>query len=79
MTPNTLDNFVYQPNFEPCECCKTKYTSSTVTTHKWTEQEIKNEILDLSIQLSGKKWYESKSYLISQLKHWCEKLSRLNK
>jgi len=82
MTPNTSDNFfsIYKSSFdfEPCECCKIKYTSSTVTTRKWTEQEIKDEILELATMLSNKKWYESKSYLKSKLKHWCGKLSNLN-
>jgi len=75
---NSFDNFFYEPSFEPCECCKIKYTSSTVTTHKWTEREIKDEILELATMLSNKKWYESKSYLKSKLKHWCGKLSNLN-
>lgn len=66
----------YEPN-NGCECCKPKLTSYTFTTHKWTEKEIKAEIIEIACELSKKKWYESKTHLRDNLNHWCGKLNRL--
>ena len=60
-----------------CECCKPRWTTSTSTTHKWTEKEIKAEIIEIARDISKKKWYESKTYLRDRLNHWCLKLNRL--
>lgn len=74
MNPDIFNPF---KEITPCECCKVKYTTSTITTHKWTKQEIKDEIIELATYLSKKKWYESKSFIKERLKHWCEKLEAL--
>ncbi len=70
------------PNFfnEPCicECCgprMTAFTTSTGVAHKWTKQEIKDEIERLAKELVFVKWYERKG-IREHLKHWVEKLER---
>ena len=69
-------NMFFNP-ITPCECCRMKMTSCTITTHKWTKEEIKSTVIELATELSSKKWYEDKSYLKERLKHWCKKLEVL--
>ena len=76
--PPCIPNY-YQIQDTHCECCRPKWTTITSTAgfHKWTEKEIRAEIVEISLDLSKKKWYESKSYLRERLNHWCQKLDRL--
>jgi hypothetical protein len=72
--------FELQNNFEPCECCKIKYSYSTCTAttgHKWTKKEIESRLIELSVELSKKKW-GMRGDTLRQIKHWTEKLERFN-
>lgn len=69
---------IFNQQFQPCECCKPRYTTSTFTTSKWTKKEVENRLLELSIELAGSKWY-NRGRIIDQIKHWSEKLERYNR
>jgi len=72
-------NMSFENQFYPCECCKPRYCTATVTNgRKWTKKEIEQEIIYYATELSNKKWYEDKSYTKNRLKHWTEKLDRYN-
>jgi hypothetical protein len=68
-----------------CECCKNIenyyfYTgdcnTSTISTHKWTEEEIEEEIINLSLSLQEVGIF-SRPVIRRQLKHWAGKLKKL--
>lgn len=62
-----------------CECCAPQYYTSTGTTgHKWTREEIINQITSLSSQVPKSNWFV-RGGVLRTLKHWTEKLERLNK
>lgn len=66
--------------FQPCECCRIRYTSTTFTTstpHKWTKKEIETRILELAVEIAKAKWY-NRGDIRRQLKHWTDKLQRYN-
>ena len=70
--------FQYPPEFEPCECCKTRMVGCTFTTaRKWTEQEVKDEVLHLADRLATAKWYE-RGDVLRRLRHWNGKLQKIN-
>lgn len=76
MYPFSKEEFPFMMSFTPCECCNPRYTTCTATTHKWTEKEIKEEILAIVEQLIEAKWY-NKYHIRSNLKHWSKKLKKL--
>jgi len=73
-------NLNFENQFMPCECCKLKYTTSTATAtngFKWTEKEIKREIIYFAEKLAQSRWYE-RGEIRRRMKHWVEKLKRYN-
>jgi len=79
MTPTTFyyENY-YENQFMPCECCKIKYSNctTTFTARKWSKKECEEQILYLAERVATTKWYNGRSGLIKELKHWTEKLAR---
>lgn len=60
-----------------CECCTPRMATFTATIgHKWTESEIKAEILHLAKEVAQANWF-NRGRLTRSLKHWVEKLDRL--
>jgi len=73
-------NELFNNEFQPCECCKIRYSSSTFTVsapHKWTKEEIETRIMELAKEMADSKWY-NRGNIRRQLKHWTEKLERYN-
>lgn len=76
MGPSLFDFLPQQ--FEPCECCKSRYTNVTMTTgSKWTKKEVEEQILYLAERVATTKWYNGRSELIRQMKHWVEKMKKI--
>lgn len=73
MFPNFLMN-----EYEPCECCKSQLTNMTCTTgRKWTKKEVEGRVLYLAERVSTTSWWNGRSGLIDELKHWSSKLQKI--
>ena len=75
----SLPDSLFTSTFEPCECCRVRYTTVTSTASlgfKWSREEIEREIIQTASRLSRMKWYEPKGEIKARLKHWTEKLAR---
>lgn len=61
-----------------CQCCGTKMTSATATfsTHKWTEKEIKERLVELALELATAGFFD-RGDIKRQIKHWAGKLKKI--
>lgn len=66
------------PQQRVCECCSPRtFTFTSTIAHKWTKKEIIDEIMYKSKLVADSKWY-NRSERVRSLKHWTDKLERLN-
>lgn len=71
-------NFDGTPRQVVCECCAPRMYSFTSTTgHKWTRDEIVDEILYFSAKVAKGNFF-TRGNAIERLRHWTEKLERLD-
>jgi len=79
MGTNLYQDLPYMIGTGGCECCKPRMVSSTFTvnTHKWTQKEIEERILEIAEELANASWWDgNRGSLRYELKHWTEKLKR---
>lgn len=75
---STTDNYFFNPQPCICECCRPRYSTFTISTgvvHKWTKQEIKDEIQTLAVEIAQAKWLQ-RGQIRERLQHWIKKLER---